>query len=359
MNPIRSSSLFLVAVLLALLQLIHPVRVVAQDAPPAPTPTLGRPILRFASTNHDFGRVVAGSVTKHAYAFTNTGNAVLQIQDVRVSCGCTTLDGWTRNIEPGQAGSIPIEFNSSRFKGPVTKTVVVQSNDTNQPQTVLRFTADVWNPVEAVPASISLNTSPSPTNPAVATFKIFNRQEQPFEITGVQSNHKLLTAEYRTIEPGKVFEITVKSPAVSGSGNVYGNIEVKTSFSQLPVINVPAWIVDRPAVSVIPATITLPPGPLVSNLTKTVAIRSGAVGSLSVFNPGFEGGKADISLKEVQGGRFFSVSVTFPAGFSVQAGKPSVVKLESNHPQFPKLTIPVVQTAQPASIPAASGANKS
>ena len=51
---------------------------------------VGGPKIEFAEPKFDFGKVPAGEIIKHAFAFTNTGDQTLEIKDVRPSCGCTT-----------------------------------------------------------------------------------------------------------------------------------------------------------------------------------------------------------------------------------------------------------------------------
>ena len=95
--------------------------------PPRPAPSTplsgGRiasgsgPRIQFATPVHDFGRIKGGEVVKYTYVFTNAGQQVLEVTAVQASCGCTTAGDWSRQVEPGQTGSIPIEFNSGSFNG--------------------------------------------------------------------------------------------------------------------------------------------------------------------------------------------------------------------------------------------------
>ena len=79
------------------------------------------PKIQFATPVYDFGRIKSGEPVKHTYVFTNTGDRLLIIKSVQPGCGCTTVGEWTKQAEPGQTGSIPIQFNTSGYNGPVTK----------------------------------------------------------------------------------------------------------------------------------------------------------------------------------------------------------------------------------------------
>ncbi|MEY4875124.1 MAG: hypothetical protein RL708_273 [Bacteroidota bacterium] len=86
------------------------------------------PVLKFESTNHDFGNVVEGPAAVFEYKFTNTGNEPLIISDVQKSCGCTTPD-WTKEpILPGKTGKVIASFDTKGRVGSFNKTITVISN---------------------------------------------------------------------------------------------------------------------------------------------------------------------------------------------------------------------------------------
>ena len=62
--------------------------------------------MQFATPLYDFGRMKAGDPVKYTYLFTNTGDRLLLLNSVQPQCGCTTAGDWTKQVEPGQTGSI-------------------------------------------------------------------------------------------------------------------------------------------------------------------------------------------------------------------------------------------------------------
>src|SRR5262249_40316248 len=52
---------------------------------------------------------------------------------------------------------------------------------------------------------------------------------------------------------------------------------------------------------------------------------------------------AEARIKEVQPGRMFILSATFPVGFRVQPNQSIELRVKTNHPQFPVIKVPVVQ----------------
>src|SRR5271170_3620935 len=108
--------------------------VFAANAPAAATSTNSAgPRIQFAATSHDFGTTQAGEQVKYTYVFTNTGDQTLEVSGVH-ACGCITAVNWTKAVEPGKTGTIPISFNSTGYNGPVTKPISVSCNDPHNKQ---------------------------------------------------------------------------------------------------------------------------------------------------------------------------------------------------------------------------------
>jgi len=101
------------------------------------------PTIYFSETQHDFGKVSEGEKINYTFRFSNKGQAVLIIKDVKSSCGCTAALLSTSNIKPGQEGTIKVEFDTKNRSGKNSKTVTVQSNDPKDPTKILTIYADI------------------------------------------------------------------------------------------------------------------------------------------------------------------------------------------------------------------------
>ncbi|UYZ62163.1 DUF1573 domain-containing protein [Hymenobacter weizhouensis] len=92
----------------------------------APNPNA--PVMTFAKAEHDFGDIKPGEVVKHTFEFTNTGKSPLLIETATASCGCTTPN-WTKEpVQPGQKGTIEVQFDSHGKTGIQNKEVAIQAN---------------------------------------------------------------------------------------------------------------------------------------------------------------------------------------------------------------------------------------
>ena len=89
----------------------------------------------------DFGRMKPGDSIEYVFQVRNTGSAPVIIEDVKASCGCTTVDWIKTPIARGQTGWIKSRLKATD-KGRVRKSVVAQLN-TSDPFVVFYLTGEV------------------------------------------------------------------------------------------------------------------------------------------------------------------------------------------------------------------------
>jgi len=89
------------------------------------------PAITFEETLHEFGDITQGDKVKFVFNFENTGDEILIITNVKVTCGCTATD-WPRDpVMPGDQSSITVQFNSAGKKGRQNKVITIVSNATS------------------------------------------------------------------------------------------------------------------------------------------------------------------------------------------------------------------------------------
>lgn len=116
------------------------------------------PKLVAEAPDFNFGQVFAGQKVEHTFTFLNQGDAPLEIEQVRSSCGCTAALVSARSIPPGESGEIRTTFDSSRFRGNVLKTVTLYSNDPAQRTAQFQLRGIVRQEILPAPERISLGT---------------------------------------------------------------------------------------------------------------------------------------------------------------------------------------------------------
>ncbi len=90
------------------------------------------PSIEFTILVHDYGTIVQGDNGTCNFEFKNTGGEPLILQNVRSSCGCT-VPSWPREaIKPGETSKIVVKYDTRRI-GPISKSITVTSNGSDQP----------------------------------------------------------------------------------------------------------------------------------------------------------------------------------------------------------------------------------
>jgi hypothetical protein len=305
-------------------------------------PIVDGPMIMFDNRDYDFGKAAAGEKVKHTYIVTNTGTGTLEISDVHPSCGCTTAGGWTHKVEAGQTGEIPVQFDSSRYSGPVTKTITVTSTAKNEPRAVVILRGTVWKPIEMNPQTAVLNVQEDATNSVSTLVRIISSVDSPIEVTDPTSSSKSFTAELKTVRPGKEYALTITALPPFAGMNTSASISVKTSLPSTPVLSVTTIAAVQQAILVSPMQITL--NPITERWsTNRVFIRGNGGTVLTLQEPEVSDNrlKAEIVPMGMQG--MYNLLIDVPPGFDIPQGQRVEVKVKTNDPRHPEIKIPVAQ----------------
>ena len=318
------------------------------STPPASTNTALSPKIQFATPIYDFGKVKVHGVVKYDFIFTNIGQALLEITAVKPGCGCTTAGSWTRQVEPGKTGVISIQYNASAAPGPVSKPVTVTCNDKSQPTVVLQIKGSLWAPIEVTPQFVVFNVTPESVSNATSIVRIINNEETPLTLLAApESNSQFFAAELKTKQPGKEFEVVIRPvPPVNGE-NVQGVITLKTSSTNLPVININTTITLRSDLVANPPFIIPPPSPNINNLRPVIHIRNNSPGLMKLSDPTVNAKGVDVQIKEIEPGRYASLTLTFSPDFTNAPGEKIKLSVKTGLAQSPIFEVPVSPTRGP------------
>jgi hypothetical protein len=328
-----------------------PPPVVPPMPPPAANVTNGAPKIQFNAPVHDFGKVSAGAIVRANFIYTNIGTRTLEINEVRPSCGCTTAGTWDRRVEPGQTGSIPLQINTANFGGPVTKFVTITCNDPSQPNISLQIKGVIWKPIDVAPNFVVFNVTPSSASNEVRVVKITSNMDEVLEVTSPEVNNPAFRAVVKAVRPGKEFDVEISTVPPLNAGTVQATVTVKTSATNMPVINITAMAIVQPPVLAMPNQLFLPPGPMASPMNFTVTIQNNSPTPIAVPEVSVNQTNVQAQVHETQPGKSFSINLTFPAGFELPPGQSAQIAVKTSNPSVPLLTIPVIQPPRPAPAP--------
>ena len=109
-----------------------------QDAPNGPALTFDKP-------NHDYGVIFVDDMPefKLNVEFTNTGNQPLVLSAARACCGTQVLK-WPREpINPGEKGTVELQFRLAPRAQRISRTLTLTSNSATNPTAIFRILGEV------------------------------------------------------------------------------------------------------------------------------------------------------------------------------------------------------------------------
>jgi hypothetical protein len=217
--------------------------VAACSAPDAPSRPVRSPKIVFQSATHDFGHVTQGTTVTHIYSFRNTGGLNLTIDNVRAACGCTAVVTPHRVVPAGTEGTIEAAFDTSDAFGPMTRTVIVYSNDPAQPVTALTLSGYVDAEVAADPPQLYVGHL-GRGQAAVNDVRLMGTSFPPGAV--VSHNGNVLKTDLQEGAPGTGKRLRVAIQDDAPFGQFKEVVSIGTTSRRRPVLTIPVTgTVDR------------------------------------------------------------------------------------------------------------------
>ncbi|MBI5386367.1 MAG: DUF1573 domain-containing protein [Verrucomicrobia bacterium] len=301
------------------------------------------PGIQFAETSFNFGKVGAADKPQHDFIFTNIGQSVLEITDVRPGCGCTTAGPWDRKVQPGQIGKIPLTFNPANFSGLVTKGATVICNDPAQSNVYLQLQATVWRPVEIQPQSLYFVPVDGDPTKETKVVRIVSNLKETLRLEAPHSSNPAFQVELKTVRPGQEFELLVTYSGPVSNASPYGNITIQTSSTNQPVLSLTTAGMPQPAFAVMPPVIRLPAGPIGSDFKYAATIRNNGRQALTLSEPAVNAEGVTAQVQELEPGKTFRINVGFARSFQPRPGQRMELAIKTSHPRYPMLKVPITQ----------------
>jgi hypothetical protein len=320
----------------------------AQKAPEGP-----QPVIDMVEKIKDFGTVPKGDKIRATFDVRNTGKAPLEITQVRPTCGCTVAS-FDRTIPPGGTGKIAAEVDTTGFSGPISKAVLVFSNDPATPQVNLVIKADVRAFIEVLPRPLIIFRNVLQGEPASERLVLLSADGSDFKVESAEASGGTYQLVYKELgekeripdRKGSQWELTVTVPANAPEGMLNQKIVVKTTAAKAPEVTINVTGAVRPVVQVIPPQVnfgTVAGDALVGQNFLVVNNRQGAELQLSevkVDNPNFA-----TEVIPLQAGQRYQVAVSMKAGVPKGAQK-ATVKISTSDPLRKLIEVPIQAVVQ-------------
>lgn len=189
----------------------------------------------------EFPTVAEDIEITHDFIVQNKGTAVLNIENVNTSCGCTTAF-YTKEIPPGGDGKVSVKLNTTGYGGTnVSKNITVQTNDKDHPALHLTIFGRVERFATITPKNANLNGSAD--QPVKTTVTIIPDEKYPFRISEL-GTHKGENVIFNIAEVKKdkksEYLLTVEN-AKKSEGRYVETISLKTDNSLRPEIRISVY----------------------------------------------------------------------------------------------------------------------
>jgi hypothetical protein len=297
----------------------------------------------------NMGKVAQGAVLDVDFPIVNEGDETLEIKAVRPTCGCTVAD-FDREIAPGETGYIKAKLDTQDFAGPISKSILVMTNDPQDPTTTLVIKTEVHPYVQVLPrALVRFNAvRHEPMEQKVTV--VADEDVEDFRITGVKSSAPFLHASVSPLpadqhlagKSAQQYEVTMTMDDNPPVGPVNALLEIETNHPKAKTVPVKVFGVVRALLHVTPSQIQFGSVEARKQPGRNVIVvnnRSGNV-PITVTGAAVDDNAFDTEIVTIEKGRRYQITVTIKAD-AASGPRDAVLTLKTNDPEFPTLEVPV------------------
>jgi len=200
------------------------------------------PTVSVANAQHDFGTIYQGETVRHVFVFSNLGNAPLNVEKVTSSCGCTAALASAKVLAPGASGEIQTSFDSTRFRGAVSKTVYLYTNDPAQPMVQMQLKGTVQAELSIDPQLVNFG-SVVPKRTVKSTVKLINQGSREITLEGLETTAPELGARLSAtvVPPGGSVTVELTLTPKPGQPRFSGYVLFKAAGAILHDLRIPVY----------------------------------------------------------------------------------------------------------------------
>jgi uncharacterized protein DUF1573 len=233
-------------------------------SPAAPAPAkpaaVAAPKIEVIPETKDAGTVAKGQLIESTFIVKNNGASDLIISDARPGCGCTVAS-FDKVIKPGGEGKVVSSVDTKNFSGPISKSILLVSNDPDRPQLNLFVKATVKPYVDILPTGY-LRFSVVKGDSAAQDVVLVS-EEKTFKPTVAETAQPYVKAELIPAgekdkiagRSGDQYKLHVSVTSDAPEGLLNAPIRVATGVTQQPTLEIPVSGYIRARVSVTPALV--------------------------------------------------------------------------------------------------------
>lgn len=297
----------------------------------------------------DLGKVSQGEVRKVVFKLKNEGSAPLVIRAARPTCGCTVAD-FDREIAPGETGEVRATLDTSDFRGPISKSILVACNDPFTPTVALSIRVNVRPFLDVYPRPL-VRFHTLEKQGAVQKITVTGTERSgDFKLVGAASDSPNLEITYEQIkDPAKMvpdagkpqYEVSVALKKDVPPGPINTSLTLLTNTKEEPKIRIQVIGIVRALLRVSPPQLQF--GAVEAKLAPTrnlVVVNNEGdqkidVTKVTINDPSFE-----LETTPVKEGKRYQISVKVKKD-AKPGVKNAMVTIHTTSPDVPTLEVPV------------------
>ena len=197
-----------------------------------------KPKIIFEEQIYNFGKIYIGESINHGFKFKNLGDGELIVNNVKSTCGCTAALVSKNKLAKDEEGQVEVKFNAGHYVGKVTKSVVVNSNDPENPKYKLTITGEVIEDVSVGPKQINFGIIRKGDN-CTKSIEIKTVPELKIEIKKVESPNPYISITKNDTQDDNKYNYLVTISGYDYIGKFNGIVFVYTSSNKQERIDIP------------------------------------------------------------------------------------------------------------------------
>jgi hypothetical protein len=229
----------------------------------------------FEEFSKDFGSVPRGPMLTHSFRVVNNTRGDVNINDLRVSCGCVSAVVLKGHLEPGESTYIVARMDTTRFTGLRSVTIYVRFNQPAFEEVRLWVQANGRNDFSITPDTLAFGQLKRGGTPTASVLLSFygNTDVQVSEVKCESNYIQPHFQEVRRSETEVTYQVTARLRGDAPVGKWYTDVWVKTNNVGTAPIRVPLTVEVESALSVNPETVTFGPVKTQTESDRRVIVR--------------------------------------------------------------------------------------
>lgn len=189
----------------------------------------------------DAGEVEPSQILEYEFVLRNEGDETLAIADLKPTCYCISAKTDLWDVPPGGSTKIHVRIDPSDFVGKVDKGLEIESNDPENPLTVIHVDFVILPGIAVVPPELDFgNVGPEGTKKSQKV-DVKAPRERNLEVLDVSSDADFVsvTHEDLLLEERDGVSVYVKISPDAPPGPFTAKVTVRTNDESTPTIEIP------------------------------------------------------------------------------------------------------------------------